>query len=116
MSLIMAEDLARQLAAAGVRATTDPRKIVPPCVLFQPGGISQGVFPRPGLQHDMVALLLAPGQGDASSWQMLDDLLAAVDRLLPWQSCYPTSYTPDSGTAFPAYRLEWEAYGSLGRS
>lgn len=94
------------LAAVGLRATTDPRKILPPCVLFRP----------PALRLDRLdcgtaewtALLLASTQvGDSDAWTQLDGMLGKILPLFPITDVEVGSYEIDEATSFPAYTLAW---------
>lgn len=92
------------LSTAGIRATVDPRDVVPPCVLFTPPDnvrLDHGC----GGTADMVALLLVPAVGNGDAWTALDEFLPNVLEHLPAEQIRTTSYTLDSSGPMPAYEL-----------
>jgi hypothetical protein len=96
-----------QLTAAGVRATHDPRKIVPPCLLLAPPTVTIDHL-HGGGQAEWVGYLLASvGAGHADAWTQLDTLTAKVLPLLPVETIQPSDYSPDGTTEYPAYTLTW---------
>lgn len=104
----VAEQYATVLSAAGIRATTDPRDVVPPCVLFTPADqvdIDRGC----GGTAQMSALLLVRGPGQGDAWQTLEQFVAKVIELLPAEQIRSTSYSLDDSGSMPAYELSWTA-------
>ena len=54
------EQVVRDLNAAGIRATSDPRSVNPPCVLIVPPGYTMDGLNM--VTADFEALVLAPGE------------------------------------------------------
>ena len=101
-----AAQYAAALAATGIRASTEPRNLNPPCVLFTP--------PSQVLLHDycsaavaMRALLIVPGPSVGDAWEQADQLLASVLDLdeLPVEEVTLTQWGNDN--PLPAYELSW---------
>ena len=96
------------LMAAGIRATVDPRKVVPPCVLFVPPDtvtLDRGC----GGTANMTAVVLASGPAQGDSWQTLELFLPSVLEHLHAEQVRTTSYTLDDSGPMPAYELSWTA-------
>lgn len=102
-----------QLTAGGVRATHDPRKIVPPCLLIVPPNVRMDR--SCGGTADWTAYLLAStGAGNADAWAQLDKLAALVLPHLPVETLQPSDYSPDGTTEYPAYALTWTSQVEYG--
>lgn len=97
---------AEQLTAAGIRATVDPRNVVPPCVLFNPPD-SVALNIGCGGTAQMSAVLLASGPGQGDAWQTLEAALPAVLAHVPAEEVRSTAYTLDDSGPMPAYELIW---------
>jgi hypothetical protein len=95
------------LAEVGLRATTDPRKILPPCVLIRPPRILLDRLDLCGTAEWSAYLLAATGVGDTDAWTQLDGMLVKALPLLPVTEVDVGSYEPDEATSYPAYVLTW---------
>ena len=101
------EEYAVALRAAGIEATTDPRNLTVPGVLFQPGELRGDLYA--GWSADITCLLAVPAPFNADSWAHLDDLLAVVTQVLPVQTVSPTELQVDQNSgALPAFRLTFQ--------
>jgi hypothetical protein len=102
-----AVEIIDKLAAAGVRATTDPGAANPPVVLLLPPERTYNL--GCGYTARWLFVALAPGaQGaDRSSWQVLDRLADAVAEVVDVIDVQLVTYTL-SGTAYPAFLLNAE--------
>jgi hypothetical protein len=96
-----------KLTEAGVRATHDPRKVVPPCLLLTPPVVVMDALHGCGQAEWTAYLLSAVGSGNADAWTQLDGLVAKVLPLLPVETIQPSDYSPDGTTEYPAYTLTW---------
>jgi hypothetical protein len=110
----VADSFAKQLQAAGVRATTDPRKVVAPALLIAPPQVEFDLACGGTATWTVYAVSSSPG-GDAEAWRQLDLLLAVALKVLQPERAEPASWAPDNDAApMPAYRLtlttavEWE--------
>ena len=97
---VRADELAGSLVGAGLKATTDTASIRRPGVLVPPPSVdytTRTVTFR-------LALLSAQDAGTTKAWDELDDLLEAVEAVLPLDSAEPGSYAlPTGGGSPPAY-------------
>lgn len=101
------EEYATALRAAGVEATTDPRNVTIPGVLFEPGELRGDL--HAGWSADIQCLLLVPAPFNADAWAALDGLLAQVVEVLPVQTVSPTELQVDQQSgALPAFRLTFQ--------
>lgn len=106
--LEFAEQWAGVLSTAGIRATTDPRDVVPPCVLFlPPEQVDVNLYC--GGTADMRAVLLSRGPGQVDAWRTLETTLPAILDLLPVETVRSTTYQIDSSGPMPAYELQLTA-------
>ncbi|MET0767368.1 MAG: hypothetical protein ABWY50_06975 [Aeromicrobium sp.] len=101
-----ATELAAQLVAAGINATTDPRAATPPCVLVTPPertyDLSCGYTARWALWA------LVPGTGNADAHKALDALVDDVVDVLPVERAELMAYALSADAPpLPAYRLEF---------
>jgi hypothetical protein len=103
-----ARQFCEDISAAGVRATIDPRKIVPPCLLLVPPTVTLDRLEGVSGQAEWQGFLLASvGSGNTDAWTQLDQLAAKVLPLLPVEIIQPSDYSPDGTTEYPAYTLTW---------
>lgn len=104
--LDVADLLADAVTAAGIRATTDPRNVVPPCVLFlPPDDVTLDI--GCGGTATMRAVLLVPGPGQRDAWLHLDNTLGQVLDVLPAETIRSTTYEVDASGPMPAYEMTW---------
>lgn len=97
-----AGELAGSLAGAGLTATTDIRRAVNkrPAVLVPPPAVDYTAR----LVTWRLVLLADSDVGDDKAWRDLDDLLTAVEAVLPVEQAEPGSYQLPAGSgACPAY-------------
>jgi len=106
-SLERAEDLVAKLEADGVRATTDPTVIDPPCILFNPPNLRYDVPCGYTAVWQAVALAPAARTADRGTWADLETLLAGVAGVADVHDATLVSYVAN-GTTYPAYLLTWE--------
>lgn len=101
-TLTRATELAQAIGGQGVRAVTEPRSAVPPCVLVTPPARIYDL--ACGFTARWKIYALAPAPATADTWAALDQLLAAIESVLPIERAEPTSYTIQAGTEpVPAY-------------
>ena len=102
-----AQELVVKLEAQGVRATTDPGQIAPPCVLFTPPNIT---FDLPcGFDATWRVPILAPVMqvAETGTWQELDRMLTVMAGTVDLQSADLVAYTV-KGRQSPSYLLTWQ--------
>ena len=103
-SLARARELAAQLNAAGVRATTDPGSIVTPCVLVVPPVLANDQACAYTATWQLFAL--GSGVGGESTWQQLDELLDGIAGVLDVENVTPTQYANIAGDSrYPAFLI-----------
>ena len=96
-----------QLAEAGVRATDDPRKLNPPCVIVGPPSIPELDAATSGLAT-ITAYVVGIGPGNLASWRSIDDLAEAVGRVIDVEAIAPVQYQHETGKdPLPALQLTW---------
>lgn len=93
------------LEAAGVRATWDPRRIVPPSVIIAPPTVTFDT--NCGGTGEWKAYALAATSGDASAWGQLDLMVARAVEVLPVENVQPAEYQVDEMASFPAFQMSW---------
>lgn len=101
-----AKAYAAELTKAGVRATHDPRKVAPPCILIAPPRVVLDM--NCGGTAQWTALALATVVGNSDAWQQLDRLVAKALPILPVESIDPQDYSVDDVTTYAAFALNWE--------
>ena len=97
MSLTRARELAAQLTAAGVRAVTSARSVVPPCVLVTPPVRTYDTSCGYSAAWQLYAI--GTGGGDEGSWQQLDELTDQLAQLLDVETVTPTAWKSDASAA-----------------
>lgn len=103
-----AEQLATLLGTSTIRATTDIRDTVPPCLLVVPVPRREYVHTQAGADVDVtwtiVALALPPA--DLQAARALEELVDHAAGLVDITTAEPASYViPTSETAVPAYLI-----------
>jgi hypothetical protein len=98
-------EIVTELEALGVRAYMDPALASPPCLLVIPPNL------RFDLQCDsvtalwqMVALVPAANTADRTTWQGLQNIINAAQKVLDLEAAELVSYVVN-GKTFPAYLL-----------
>lgn len=107
-TLARGREIAAQLSAAGIYATTDSQKITAnlPGVLIAPPRIAENSLSGGATITWRIVALAADGTGSELAWEQLDDLIAAVADELPIEVADPLSYQlPNDVPAVPAYVL-----------
>jgi hypothetical protein len=110
MSSLMAsvEGYAALLKRHKIRATLDPRNVVPPCVLLNPPSLTLDL--NCGGTASYTAHVIAPGAGNTDAWKLLDEMTAKVVGILnEVESIEPTSVSVDGTGDMPAFLLSWSA-------
>ena len=103
------KEIADVLAAAGVRATIDPRNAHPPAALVELGETTRDRYC--GIVSTLTVSLVSPGPGNLDAIHALDKLAQTVmtaldDAGLPWTSGRMAAYqSPQTGETLPAYQL-----------
>lgn len=97
-----AAEIRDRLIAAGVRATTDPRRVTPPCVLVAPQEVEfEAMCPGEGPTDWVLHCLSAPPGGE-DALKSISQLVAAVLGVYPdAQDARLGSYQTDQGDAWP---------------
>jgi hypothetical protein len=98
-------DVVAELLEAGIRATSDPRKVNVPAVLVLPASLALDVSCGGTATCRAVAITRGPANADA--WKSLDDLVGRVAAVIDLELIEPTSYALDETAALPAYALNW---------
>jgi hypothetical protein len=99
------------LDAAGVRATTDPRSLNPPCVLLGPPSFARDF--ACGGTATVTAYVVGPTPGNLDAWRAIDDLAERAGTALAKAgidvaTITPASYQADDNSALmPALQLTW---------
>ena len=106
-SLERAQELVAKLEANGVRATTDPTVINPPCVLFNPPNLRYDLPCGSTAVWQVVALAPAARTADRNTWAALEALVAGVAGVADVHDATLVSYVAN-GLSYPAYLLTWE--------
>ena len=106
-TLERATELAGKLEAAGVRATTDPTVVAPPCVLFIPPNHRYDVGCGFTATWQIAALAPAARTADRNTWATLEQLVSAVEAVVTLENADLVAYIAN-GITYPAYLLQWE--------
>ena len=98
------------LTSQGIRATADPRRVEPPCVLVMPVSatfqqtLSCGIAPT-----EWTISIIGPGIGDLNGVRHLSQQTAAVLQGMEISGRLDvTSYSLDGGDQFPCFRITFE--------
>lgn len=100
-----AQQIVDQLTAAGLRATTDPYVLSPPCILVPPPNLTYDLGCGATLNWQLIALAPASATADRNSWADLDALVDAAYQQLVVRGATLVSYVVN-GRTYPAYVLE----------
>lgn len=96
---------AAELSAAGIRATHDPRKIAPPCVLIVPPSVE--LDSNCGGTGEWTAFALAATVGTSDAWEQLDQIVLKALPILPVERIEPNSYSAEETVQYPAFTMTW---------
>lgn len=100
-----AKEYVAELAKVGVRATHDPRKLTPPCVLVAPPSVVLDT--NCGGTASWTAFVLATVSGNSDAWMQLDSLTIKALDVLPVERVEPTDYAVDDVSSYAAFALTW---------
>ena len=107
-SLDRALEICQKLEAAGIRATTDPSALALPAVLVSlPSDRTNDGMCSVTLTWQLDCIVPAPNGWDRTAWQMMDDLVAAVEATFPIERSRSMAFQrPGLGwlTSFPCYQ------------
>lgn len=106
-TLERATELVTKLETAGIRATTDPTVIDPPCVLFIPPNLRFDVGCGYTASWQVAALAPASQTADRNTWETLETLVAGVSSVAAVYNADLVAYIAN-GRTYPAYLLSWE--------
>ena len=106
-TLDRASELVTKLEAEGIRATTDPTVVAPPCVLFIPPNLRYDVGCGFTATWQIAALAPAARSADADTWAELETLVYAVSGVVDLSNADLVAYIAN-GVSYPAYLLQWE--------
>lgn len=99
-----AADICEKLQAAGVRATTDPQALSPPCVLVPPPARTYDLNCGYTATWRVIALAPAPTGGDRTTWALLDQLVDTIAGAFAVATADPGAYVLGP-TSFPSYTV-----------
>ena len=106
----LARDIRDALLDSGVRATTDPRRVDPPCVLVLPEDAEFTHMDAGTGPTTWVLRCLAPPPGNSDAFQILSDLVAATITCVPdVQTARTASYVTDAGDPWACIELRFTA-------
>lgn len=94
--------IVEKLAAAGVRATTDPGALNPPAVLVVPPRRVYDLNCGFTAVWTVHAIAPAPTGGDRTTWRQLDELVDAIASVYPVETAQPGAYVTGP-TTLPSY-------------
>ena len=98
------ENACDKLAAAGIRATIDPRNVNPPCALVTVDRVDATMGGCTTV--DALVLLIAPDVGMPAALDTLGDMLDRIATIPGISAALPDTFTgPTSGQPLPALRL-----------
>ena len=102
-----AGEIITALTAQGIRASTDPAALFPPCILVPPPGRTFDLGCGYTARWELPALAPTPTGADRRAWQDLDDLIeGALAADLPVETAQLVTYNL-AGLDYPAYLLAW---------
>ncbi len=98
------------LTSQGIRATADPRRVEPPCVLVMPVSAEFRQTLACGLAPTEWSIsIIGPGIGDLNGVRHLSQQTAAVLAGMEISGRLDvTSYSLDGGDSFPCFRITFE--------
>lgn len=108
--LAVAADYADRLVAAGIRATTDPTRLVPPVVLFTPPTTVDMDINCGGTARFRAVVAAGGGPASGEAWRSLEAMLAKVlaADVIPVEEIAFGYYDVGDGTPSPpVYELTW---------
>jgi hypothetical protein len=103
-TLTRGQEIIQELEVVGVRATTDPSAIAPPCILVTPPNHTFDLTCGSSLVWQLIALGTATGSADRTSWAELDEILTSAITVLDIESATLIPYVIN-GKSYPAYIL-----------
>jgi hypothetical protein len=110
-SLERAEQICQKLAAAGIRATVDVSALNPPAVLVGlPSDRVNDVNCGVSVTWAIDAISASPNSFDRNVWAQLDEMVAAVEAVLPIERSHAQPWQrPGLGTVtnYVSYRMSF---------
>lgn len=106
--LTLVEDVVDALRTAGVRATSDPRNVTPPCVLVELDRVDPLTSCSGRATIMMRAITPAPGSGDAIAW-LWGPAFTALATISPGPISRDTFTDLPTLTAEYVGTVEWSA-------
>jgi len=102
-------EIVAQLDAAGIRATDDPRAVLPPCALVGPPTLQPSNIGGCAYDATWRIDLIGVASGGIQAFQSLDDLLENVLPLLPgYEIATPGTWLlSGGGDPLPSYTVNW---------
>ena len=101
-----AQEIIGKLVAEGVRATTDPAAVNPPCVLVVPPDLEFDLNCGFSATWRIICLAATATGSDRSTWAALSTLIEAVRATTDAATAELVAYTVN-GTTFPSYVCSW---------
>lgn len=101
------DELVRLLVAGGVRATSDPRRVDPPCALVVPEGGEFDTLCIGDANTDWVIHVLAPPPSASDSMRTLWRLVAGCLQVIPRIESVRASSYATGGEPWPSYELRF---------
>jgi hypothetical protein len=97
-----ASDLVAMLVRRNVRATLDPQKIQPPCIVVVPDGVTFDHLGGEAVTYKFQLFAVAPGARFADSLPLLDDMADVIQDEIGFLEATPGSI-PFGDGELPAY-------------
>lgn len=97
------------LIAEGIRATTDPARVEPPCIVIVPTATRFNLLQRGGATVQWTLTVVGPQPGGESTLDAICDMVAAVLYVdsITIEEGELTSYRADTGDPWPAMALRF---------
>jgi hypothetical protein len=105
-SIDRGQEIIADLESVGLRATSDPSAIAPPCILVAPPNHTFDVACGSSVVWQLVALATSTTSADRTSWGQLDGLIDLAVTVLDIESATLVSYMVN-GKSYPAYILSF---------
>jgi hypothetical protein len=103
-TLARGQELVELLEAQGIRATVDPSLAQPPCVLIPPPNLTYDLACAVDASWQLVALAPAANTANRATWQSLESILIAVQKVVDIQAADVVAYVLN-GRSYPAYLI-----------
>lgn len=104
----IAQTMSNALNLADVKTTSDPSRIVPPCVLITPPTVENDL--NCGFTATWKTLIIVPANNARIAWQQLDSLAAKVLEIITdVTEIEPSSFAVAGDNALPCLVLTHES-------